>query len=257
MDSLSSGKVASAVQLLEARAAQEGKGNKSTRGDVEGLADTRPRTPPADPAAEQGETKKMAELSIKEEQEVKPSTSPAAEADKVPSAESGAQSASDEQAVLGDAGERSTPVGSGADKGAPLVAVAEQPVEADMGESVGHEPSSDALEKPDAGSVADSRSLLTVVKDAVKGAVKGVEDAVKDTENAIRNTEDAIKDTEDAVRDIWNSAGNASDAGDAVENAEDAVADIGDAVKDTEGVVNDVEGVVDGTEDAPEDMPPL
>ena len=240
MDSLSSGKVASAVQLIEARAAQEGNGNKSTKGDVEGLSDTKPRTPPVDPAADQGETKKMTELSIKEEQEVKPSTSSAAEADKAPSAESGTQSTGDEQAVLGSLGDQSTTVDGGADKAEVLAAVAEQPVGADMDESVGHgvQPSSDALEQPDAGSVADSQSLLAVVENAVKG----VEEAVKDTENAIRNTEDTIKDTEDAVRDIWNSAGNAGDVGDAVENAEDAVTDIGDAIKDAEGVVNGVEG---------------
>lgn len=73
MDGVSSSKVAGAAHQGDAEAAQDAK-NKSTKGDVEGLSDSRPQTPPADPNSVQGEAKKMAELSIKEQEVEQPAS---------------------------------------------------------------------------------------------------------------------------------------------------------------------------------------
>ena len=59
MDAVSSSKVTGAALQGGAEAAKDTK-NKSTKGDVEGLSNARPQTPPADPASVQSETKKMA-----------------------------------------------------------------------------------------------------------------------------------------------------------------------------------------------------
>lgn len=74
MDGVSSSKVAGAAHHSDAEAAQDTK-NKSAKGDVEGLSDSRPQTPPADPNSVQGEAKKMAELSIKEQEVEQPASS--------------------------------------------------------------------------------------------------------------------------------------------------------------------------------------
>lgn len=147
MDSVSSTKAASAAHQGEAEAAQDTK-NKSTKGDVEGLSDARPQTPPADPTLVQGETKKMAELTIKEQEVEQPATS----------ADDKSAPADDKEATL-STGEQSAPKSEDSEKTEASAATG-QPDKTDVGGSTVQEvqPSSVASEAQDGGSVADSES---------------------------------------------------------------------------------------------------
>ena len=180
MDGLSFSKVADTIQHFEEKAAQGT--NKSTKGNVEGLSDTRPQTPPAGPAADQGETKKMAELSIKE-QEVKPSAPSVA--DQVPLPEGGAQSTGDKQTAPGADG-RSDPDGGSTDKTEGTAAA----VEADVDQST--ELSSDVSEEPDAGSVSDGENSVTAA--VAEAVIRDAEDAVGDAEGAVGGAEEVPED---------------------------------------------------------------
>ena len=140
MDGVSSSKVAGAAQHGDAEAAQDAK-NKSTKGDVEGLSDSRPQTPPADPNSVQGEAKKMAELSIKEQEVEQPASTAenqAAAADDKPTD----SSVDKEGATKSDDAEKTDMAG---DTG-----------KSEVGEQNAQPASSEAPEAPDEGSKPDS-----------------------------------------------------------------------------------------------------
>lgn len=146
MDGVSSSKVASAVHQGGAEAAQDNK-NKSAKGDVEGLSDSRPQTPPADPNSVQGEAKKMAELSIREQEVEQPASSAedkAAAADDKPTD----SSVDKEGATKSDDAEK-TDVSAG-DTGKSAVA--------ENAAQNAQSASSEASEAPDEGSKPDSSS---------------------------------------------------------------------------------------------------
>ena len=148
MDGVSSTKTASAAHQGEAEAAQDTK-NKSTKGDVEGLSGARPQTPPADPTSVQGETKKMAELTIKEQEVEQPATS----------ADDKSASADDKETTL-STGEQSAPKSEDSEKTQASAAATGQPDKTDVDENTVQEvqPSSVASEAQDEGSVADGES---------------------------------------------------------------------------------------------------
>lgn len=146
MDGVSSSKVTGAAHQGGAEAAQDTK-NKSTKGDVEGLSNARPQTPSADPASVQGETKKMAELSIKE-QEVPAS-----------SVDDKSTPADAKEASL-SAGEQSTPKSEDGEKTQEAGASTGQPGKTDVDEKAAQDvqPSVDVSEAPGEASVADGES---------------------------------------------------------------------------------------------------
>ena len=148
MDGVSSSKVAGAAHQGGAEAAQDAK-NKSTKGDVEGLSNARPQTPPAGPASVQGETKKMAELSIKEQEAKQPASS----VDDKPALTDG------KEAQL-STGEQRAPKSEDGEKMEQAAASTGQPGKADVDKNAAQDvqPSADVSKAPGEASVADSES---------------------------------------------------------------------------------------------------
>ena len=148
MDAVSSSKVTGAALQGGAEAAKDTK-NKSTKGDVEGLSNARPQTPPADPASVQSETKKMAELSVKEQEVEQPASSV------------------DDKSALADgkeaqlsAGEQSAPKSEDGEKTEHAAASTGQPGKTDVDVNAAQDvqPSADVSEVPGEASVTDSGS---------------------------------------------------------------------------------------------------
>lgn len=148
MDGVSSSKVTGAAHQGGAEAAQDTK-NKSTKGDVEGLSNARPKTPPADPASVQGETKKMAELSIKEQ-----------EVEQAASSVDDKSTPADDKEAPSSAGEQSPAKSEDGEKTQEAAASPGQPDKTDADEKAAQnvQPSADVSEAPGEASVADSES---------------------------------------------------------------------------------------------------
>ena len=148
MDGVSSSKVTGAAHQGGAEAAQDTK-NKSTKGDVEGLSNATPQTPPADPASVQGETKKMAELSIKEQ-----------EVEQAASSVDDKSTQADAKEVPLSAGEQSPPKSEDGEKTQEAAASTGQPGKTDVDEKAAQDvqASADVSEVPGEASVTDSES---------------------------------------------------------------------------------------------------
>ena len=99
MESVTSGPIGGGTPYTGADAAKEAK-NDNGKG-VEGLSDTRPQTPPPGLDADKGEAKKMAELEISEQKDVKLQvTPPEGESERTDSIVEG-----DTPPIAGDTGE--------------------------------------------------------------------------------------------------------------------------------------------------------
>ena len=161
MDGVSSSKVAGAAYHGDAEAAQDTK-NKSAKGDVEGLSGSRPQTPPADPNSVQGEAKKMAELSIRE-QEVEQPASPAEDKPAAANDKPADSSVDKQGATKSDDSEKTNVLAGDTGK---------SDVEENAAQNV-QPASSEASEAPDEGSKPDSspaKESVTVDAEAEGGA---------------------------------------------------------------------------------------